>query len=117
MPRLTDFPDAIASLQQQLLSLEDQINPVKDEIIDLDNEFDAMIAFDCELKNDNQRKARRSELQAKDCWYQELITILKDLTHKKQEMLIYLELRRNQFAVAKLEARSAIALTEERASA
>ena len=117
MPRLTDFPEAIAFYMRELLSIEDQITPIKDELTELESEFDATVAFDCELRNDTQRKARRSELQAKHCWYQELSAMLKNLTHQKQETLIHLELRRNQFTVAKLEARSAIALAEERASA
>lgn len=65
MPQLKDFPDAIASIQYKILSIEDQVSPVKDELLELEAEFEAMVAFDNELKNDNQRKARRSELQAK----------------------------------------------------
>lgn len=43
--------------------------------------------------------------------------MLKEFLRSKQQLTIELELCRNQFAVAKLERRSAIALLEERAIA
>lgn len=113
MTYLSNLTVEIANLQYELLSVEDQADPVKGEISELESEFDAIVAFDTELKNEPQRKARRNELQAKDCWYQELTITLKEFTRHKQQLMIELELKRNQFAVAKLEARIAIAKAEE----
>lgn len=113
MTQLSLLPVDIANLQYEILSVEDQIDPVKGELTELESEFDATVAFDTELKNEPQRKARKNELQAKDCWYQELTITLKELTRHKQQLTIELELKRNQFAVAKLEARTAIAKAEE----
>lgn len=61
------------------------------------------------MKNDNQRKARRFEVLLINQEYQKAVDTLMRLTADKANALAHLEYLRNQFSVAKLEARSAIA--------
>ncbi|NJL22236.1 MAG: hypothetical protein HC895_17705, partial [Leptolyngbyaceae cyanobacterium SM1_3_5] len=68
-----------------------------------------IVAFESSLKNDNQRKARRFEILQENDDYQLLLNKLVMLTSQKSNGLSHLEYLRNQFSVAKLEARWAIA--------
>lgn len=70
---------------------------------------DRVAAFEPDLKNDSQRRARRFEVLLIDQEYQTALNTLIRLTAEKANALAHLEYLRNQFSVAKLEARSAIA--------
>jgi hypothetical protein len=70
---------------------------------------DRVSAFDLDLKNDTQRKARRFEVLLTNHEYQTALNTLIRLNAEKANALAHLEYLRNQFSVAKLEARRAIA--------
>jgi hypothetical protein len=75
------------------------------------------IAFDTTLKNDAQRKAKRSELLDEHPNYWEQQEILAQAKAKREAVFIELCLRRNEFSVLKLERREAIARLELQAQA
>ena len=70
---------------------------------------DRISAFAIDRKNDTQRKARRFEVLLTNHEYQTALNTLMRLTADKANALAHLEYLRNQFTVAKLEARNAIA--------
>ncbi len=74
-----------------------------------EGQADIRSAFDIDLKNDTQRKARRFEVLLINQEYQTAINTLIRLTAEKANALAHLEYLRNQFSVAKLEARKVIA--------
>jgi hypothetical protein len=74
-------------------------------------EIDTAIAFDTELRNDAQRKAKRMELM-NTAEYRKAVAILQMAQDERAEIEIDLSLLRNQFSVLKLEKRDAIATRE-----
>ncbi|NJR66777.1 MAG: hypothetical protein HC772_18045 [Leptolyngbyaceae cyanobacterium CRU_2_3] len=108
---LDQYPQAIATLQRQQLKQEQQVRRFKAILVTLDRELDAAIAYDLELKNDTQRKARRAELQALED-YQGALLDLQNAQDRLIELEIDLTLLRSQFSVLKLEKRGAIAQLE-----
>ncbi|HIK55855.1 MAG TPA: hypothetical protein IGS37_11915 [Synechococcales cyanobacterium M55_K2018_004] len=105
--KLTDYPDAIAQKQRQLLQAEQHIRRLQDVLDRMTAEIDTTIAFDFTLKNDAQRKAKRSELmQAVE--YRRALANLLAAQDRRTELEIDLGLLRNQFSALKLEMREAI---------
>jgi hypothetical protein len=109
--RLIDYPNAIAQQQRSLLREEQHVRRLQEVVNRLTAEVDAQIAFDTELRNDAQRKARRIELMRSPD-YQRAITNLLTAQDRHAEIEIDLNLLRNQFSVLKLEMREAIATRE-----
>ena len=60
--KLVDYPVAIAEKERQLLRTEQHLRRLQDIVNRLTAEIDTAIAFDSELRNDAQRKARWLEL-------------------------------------------------------
>ena len=69
------------------------------------------IALNKELKNEQLRKTKRLELKQEPDYLQ-VKAALTEATEKRDKEVIQLNLLRNQFSVAKLEARQAIANLE-----
>jgi hypothetical protein len=109
--RLVDYPTAIAQKQRQLLQTEQHIRRLQDVLNRLMAEVDTSIAFDTELRNDAQRKAKRIELM-KAPEYRKAATNLQIAQDQRAEIEIDLNLLRNQFSVLKLELRESIATRE-----
>jgi ABC-type proline/glycine betaine transport system ATPase subunit len=109
--RLLDYPAAIAQKQRQLLQAEQHIRRLQDVLNRLTAEIDTTIAFDTELRNDAQRKARRIELM-KSADYRKAATNLQIAQDQRTEIEIDLSLLRNQFSVLKLELRESLAARE-----
>lgn len=109
--RLLDYPAAIAQKQRELLQVEQHIRRSQDILNRLTAEIDTNIAFDSELRNDAQRKAKRLELM-KSGEYRKAATQLQIVQDQHAEIEIDLTLLRNQFSVLKLELREAIASRE-----
>lgn len=110
--KLTDYPDAIADLQRQLLRTEQHLRQLSESVTFCTAAIDRQIAFDSELRNDSQRKARRAELLESDPDYITATNALKAAQDQKAELEIELGLLRNQFSLLKLEKREAIAVRE-----
>lgn len=109
--KLNHYPDAIASLQRQLLAQDQKIRRLAQAVEQLTIEIDHQIAFDAELRNDTQRKAKRNQAMHSD-GYLALSQELHAAQDEKQQILIELELTRNKFTVIKLQMRDAIAIKE-----
>ncbi|MGC8711728.1 MAG: hypothetical protein ACP5RH_04995, partial [Leptodesmis sp.] len=62
--KLIDYPAEIAEKQRQLLRIEQHIRRLQEIVNGLTAEIDTAIAFDSDLKNDAQRKAKRLELMS-----------------------------------------------------
>lgn len=107
--QLNHYPAAIAQAAQRVNEIDSQMFAVQQLINREEGNADRISAFDPDLKNDTQRKARRFEILLKNHEYQTAVTTLMRLTAEKANALAHLEYLRNQFSVAKLEARSAIA--------
>lgn len=115
--KLSGYPQAIAELQRQILDFDQSLIALSESVKIFEAEIDKVIAFDANLKNDAQRKARRIELQQTDGDFYQASTMLKQTKEKRDLLAIDLELLRNSFALAKLEKREAIAQLELQASA
>ncbi|MDY7022693.1 MAG: hypothetical protein SWJ54_15265 [Cyanobacteriota bacterium] len=109
---LSDYPQAIANVQQELLKVQQRLRTAKETVAFCLSTIDRAIAFDRELKNDAQRKAKRKELLESDSDYIEASQSLSKLEDLQVELEIELGLLRNQFSVLKLDRRESIAQIE-----
>lgn len=106
---LSQYPSAIAQAAQAVNEMEYQIAEARQHLARLEGNADMVVAFETALKNDNQRKARRFEVLQVNQEYQRAIDVINKLTTEKANALARLEHLRNEFSVAKLETRLAIA--------
>lgn len=109
--KLIDYPSAIAHQQRSLLREEQHVRRLQEVLNRITAEVDTQIAFDGDLRNDAQRKAKRVELM-KSSEYQRAVANLLMAQDRRAEIEIDLNLLRNQFSVMKLEIREAIAARE-----
>jgi hypothetical protein len=109
MMQLSHYPGAIAQAAQRVNEIDSQLMAVQQQINRFEGNADHVAAFEIDLKNDAQRKSRRFEVLLVNQEYQKSIDMLIQLTAEKANALAHLEYLRNQFSVAKLEARLAIA--------
>ncbi|AFZ33289.1 hypothetical protein Glo7428_4861 [Gloeocapsa sp. PCC 7428] len=107
--QLSHYPAAIAQAAQRVNELDSQMMAVQQLINREEGNADTRSAFDPELKNDTQRRSRRFELLLVNQEYQTALNTLIQLNAEKANALAHLEYLRNQFSVAKLECRRAIA--------
>lgn len=109
--QLGDYPDAIASFEIKLHYQNRQIATLQAAIVSIEAEADGAVAFDATLKNDAQRKAKRTELLS-ETFYQKCTADLNEALDRRSDVQIELDRLRNLFAVAKLEKRQEIARLE-----
>lgn len=107
--QLNHYPAAIAQAAQRVNELDSQIMAVQQLINREEGNADRVSAFDTDLKNDTQRKARRFEILLTHHDYQTAVNTLMRLTADRANAIAHLEYLRNQFSAAKLEARLEIA--------
>jgi chromosome segregation ATPase len=107
---LAQYPSAIAQASQSVNEIEHRLNDVRQHLAKLEGNAEMVVAFEVGLKNDNQRKARRFEVLQANREYEEALYKLNRLMTDKSHAIAQLEHLRNEFAVAKLETQSAIAL-------
>ncbi len=106
--KLHQYPAAIAAATEAVNQLDQDLGELRQLLAAREGQADLIVAFE-ELKNDAQRKARRFEILQLDEQYLACQSKLLELTTAKANAFAYLEQLRNQFSVAKLEARWAIA--------
>lgn len=106
---LSQYPSAIAQAAQATNEMDYQIAEVRQHLARLEGSADMVVAFETGLKNDNQRKARRFEVLQVNQEYQRALDALNRLSTEKANATARLEHLRNEFSVAKLEARLSIA--------
>ncbi|KZL51235.1 hypothetical protein A2T98_03315 [Nodularia spumigena CENA596] len=109
MVELSHYPSAIAEAAQRVNEINSQLMAVQQQIDRFEGNADRAAAFDVDLKNDAQRKARRFEVLLVNHEYQQAMDTQIRLTGEKANAIAHLEYLRNQFSVAKLSARLAIA--------
>lgn len=109
---LSTFPHAIATAQQKLLNLGRDITIVRNALLLEENSIDQAIAFSSDFKNDTQRKTAKAQMLNESNLYQSMSKQLADLTEQYNRADINLQLVKNNFTVAKLEARERIAKLE-----
>ncbi|WP_341525830.1 hypothetical protein WKK05_25095 [Nostoc sp. UHCC 0302] len=109
MMQLSHYPAAIAQAAQRTNEIDSQLMAVQYQINRFEGNADRAAAFDVDLKNDAQRKARRFEVLLVNQEYQKAMDTQIRLTAEKANAIAHVEYLRNQFSVAKLEARLAIA--------
>ncbi|KAF3884499.1 MULTISPECIES: hypothetical protein [Nostocales] len=109
MMQLNHYPAAIAQAVQRVNEIDSQLMAVQHQINRFEGNADRNAAFDIDLKNDTQRKARRFELLLVNQEYQKAVDTFMRLTSDKANAVAHVEYLRNQFSVAKLETRLAIA--------
>lgn len=110
--KLENLPHAIALQERKVARLREQLKTLKEAIAREEAHIDKMIAFDPDLKNDAQRKARRAELLDESDILRDLrVSINKD-EGRLRDAEIDLDLFRNQFTILKLQKREEIAERE-----
>ncbi|MBI1240795.1 hypothetical protein [Umezakia ovalisporum] len=109
MEELSHYPTAIAEAAQGVNKIDSQLMAVQQQISRFEGNADRAAAFDMDLKNDAQRKARRFEVLLVNQEYQQAMDTQMRLMAEKANAIAHVEYLRNQFTVAKLEARLAIA--------
>ena len=102
--KLHQYPQKISQVQHNILELELQINIYSEQLSFMDCDIEAAIAGDKELRNEQQRKAKRLELKQEPD-YLGAATSLKEFKQKYRAEQIKLEFLRGEFSVAKLEYR------------
>lgn len=109
MMQLSHYPSVIVQAVQRVNEIDSQLMAVQQQINRFEGNADRIAAFEIDLKNDAQRKARRFEVLLVNQEYQKALDTQLRLTTEKANALAHLEYLRNQFSVAKLEARLSIA--------
>jgi len=112
---LRDYPSTIAKIQLQILRLDRKIRTAQQDLDGYTADIEQAIATDPELKNDQQRKAKRLELM-RDTKYTMLVNALADGIERRTRLEIELQLQRSEFSVRKLEYRDHIASKEAAAA-
>lgn len=105
------FPPTIADLERALLAQNQTVRELKMRLEACDRALEFAIAFDPDLKNEAQRRAKKQEV-ANDPNYQRLVIEIQKAVDLARSIEIDLDLTKNQFAVAKLEVRERIARME-----
>jgi hypothetical protein len=109
---LKNYPDAIAKLERKIHRLDVEIRHHQNVTERLTAQIERGIATDPELKNDQQRKARRLELMSQ-AEYVEALATLQAEQDERDLLCIDLQLLKDHFRVALLETRQAIAQAEQ----
>ncbi|WP_421656324.1 hypothetical protein [Leptothermofonsia sp. ETS-13] len=107
---LSQYPEAIAQAAQVVNEIEHRLTEARQHLAHLEGNADKIVAFEANLKNDNQRKARRFEILQMNLEYKRALDVLNRLTTEKANAVARLEHLRNEFSVAKLDRQMAIAL-------
>lgn len=108
---LNKLPQAIADQSYKQLALDAEIRTVREAIALHESEIDTTIAFG-EFKNDAQRKAAKMQMMTENESLQASLRALQLLIERRDKGAIELNLLRDRFSIAKLEARERIAKLE-----
>jgi chromosome segregation ATPase len=105
---LVQYPAAIAQAAQAVNEIDHRIGELKQHITKLDGNAELVVAFDTNLKNDNQRKARRFEVLQVNLEYEQAMKSLNRLSTDRANAMAMLEQLRNEFSAMKVEMRLSI---------
>lgn len=107
---LSQYPEAIAQAAQLVNEIEYRLAEARFHLAHLEGNAEKIVAFEANLKNDNQRKARRFEILQMNLEYKRALDAINRLSTEKANAMARLEHLRNEFSVAKLDKQMAIAL-------
>lgn len=102
---LRDYPDAIASLQIQIIEMEEIIRELKDVEMTHRLRIKRLVAFDPELKNENQRTVKSEELLSTDGDFDLALRAVNNQLGARARLEVELERLVNNFTIAKMQAR------------
>lgn len=102
---LEEYPDAIASLQQEILKIDTLLETCYFEQSEITHKVDKVIVFDDKYKNENHRKIARFDLLSIDADYQRILQEISCFVTKRKAAEIHLEKRKNEFSILKLNER------------
>jgi chromosome segregation ATPase len=105
---LVQYPAAIAQAAQAVNEIDYRIGELKQHLGKLDGNAELVVAFDVNLKNDNQRKARRFEVLQVNLEYEQAMKSLNRLNTDRANAMAMLEQLRNEFSAMKIETRLSI---------
>lgn len=114
--QLHEYPQAIALCEADLYTITVSIERTRKSISQIEVEIDTQIAFDCELKNDAQRKAKKAAMLDQHTEHWEYKEFLENARSKEQTIITKLHLLRGEFSVLKLTKREEIARLELQAA-
>lgn len=107
--QLSQYPATIATAANAVIEIEQRIAEHRDALNAIELEIELVVQFDVDLKNEAQRKARKAEVLADHDEHAIKVRQIARASHDRAIAVIVLEQRRNEFSVAKIEARSRIA--------
>jgi hypothetical protein len=105
------FPNAIETAERALLKADRELDLAIQALAFAESEIERAIATDPDLKNDQQRKAKRLDLQGEPSYSESRDSVAR-AKNKKALAEIKLNKFRNEFTVRKLELRREIANLE-----
>lgn len=112
MLKLEKYPIQIAELSKELVKVQNQQRRLSETLALIDNQIDRAIAFDTDLKNDSQRKAKAKELREESSQRAELLTQLQELSDRIRLLEIDIEYYRNEYRLQTLLLRQEVARLE-----
>jgi hypothetical protein len=104
---LKDYPQAIAEAQTFLNDLDSQIANLKHRACEIEGWVESQVAGG-DYKNEQLRKAARFEILQSKSTYQTILVDLDKLKDARAKAAVEVELIRNRYSVAKIEARAAL---------
>lgn len=106
---LNQYPDIIAGIDTELLTLDTEVEDLKQCLAKLEAFAEIKVANNDKLKNDTQRKATKLQLLFDDPQYISLKAELQQQEKARGLKAIELQRVRDQFGIAKLEMKIEIA--------
>lgn len=112
MIKLEKYPIQIAELSKELVRVQNQQRRLSETLALIDNQIDRAIAFDTDLRNDSQRKAKSKELREESSQRAELSAQLQELGDRIRLLEIDIEYYRNEYRLRVLLLRQEVARLE-----
>ncbi len=99
--QLNEYPQLIANLANGIAACDQQLTQERARLASLLHHIQAAIAFDVELKNEAQRKARLNELTdpLAATEYAQQLSQVRSLEHDRECKTIQLQLYRDTFRI------------------
>lgn len=114
--KLTEFPAEIFTISHEILTLKQKIITLSKNLEAIDNDIDAAVGTNENLKNDAQRRLHRNKLRQDHTVRLILEKDLFDLCSDRDQKELRLTLLNQEFSVAKILARQEYSQILERSS-
>lgn len=109
---LSQYPNAIAEVQKQILAQEQRIRQLKYQLTDFDLKIEQAIADNTKLRNEQLRDAKRREWKNAQK-YLDIVIQKEEAEDQLKTLKIQLEQLKAQFDVEKLLLRERVASMEK----